>query len=167
MKGDSGTLTAEVRLNNEVVNRPIIWNCIPPTGANIDSEGNYTILGNPGTEMQFTASISQYEQVLGSVTCQVVESLPKIKKLVIDPVLASIPQGQSKTFSVNLYIDGIKQTDIVDYSIKGLASSYYDLKRNGNNFTVSALRASTIPLIFTFSIGDISETLEIKLKSAF
>lgn len=166
-KGDSGTLTAEVRLNNEVVNRSIIWSCIPSTGANIDSEGNYIILAEPGTEVEFKASISQYDQVTGVVTCQVVESLPEIKKLVIDPVLSSIPQGQSKTFSVNLYIDGIKQTDIVNYSVEGVSTSYYSLKRNGNDFTVSALRASTNPLVFNFSVGDIKETLEIKLKSAF
>ena len=154
-------------MNNEVVNRSIIWSCIPSTGANIDSEGNYIILAEPETEVEFKASISQYDQVTGVVTCQVVESLPEIKKLVIDPVLSSIPQGQSKTFSVNLYIDGIKQTDIVNYSVEGVSTSYYSLKRNGNDFTVSALKASTNPLVFNFSVGDIKETLEIKLKSAF
>lgn len=167
LKGDTGVLTAEVKLNGEIVKRPIIWSCNPVDAANIDENGTYIILADPGTEIQFYAGITQYKPDAAAVTCQVVESLPDEKSIVIDPVIESILQNRSQTFSVNLYINNIIQTDNIEYTVSGAPSANYVIKREGNIFTITNLRPSTVPLSIVFSVGDISKTIDIKLKSAF
>lgn len=167
LKGDTGVLTAEVKLNGEIIKRPIIWSCSPLDAAIITENGDYTILAEPGTEIQFYAAITQYEENPATVTCQVVESLPNEKSLVIDPVIESILQNRSQTFSVNLYMNNIIQSDVIQYSVSGAPISNYRIERNGNIFTITNLRPSTIPLNIVFSVGDISKTINIKLKSAF
>lgn len=167
LKGDTGKLTAEVKLNGVVVKRDIIWSCNPSSNAIINDLGEYTILSDAGTEVEFMASTGQYNQVQGTITCQVVDSLPQVKTLVIDPVLDSVPQGQSRTFSVNIFSDGIKQSTEINYATSGASPNNYIINRNGNEFTLTNLKMTTVPLLIMFSADNIIETLEVKLKSAF
>lgn len=165
--GSTGNLKAEVKLNGEVVNRPLFWRCKPRNAATIDNEGNYTILAETGTEIEFSVVMSKYKTVQATVMCQVVESLPSVRNLVIEPVIESIPQAQTRIFEVSVYIDNVKQDVNVDYVVSGPSTSNYRLVRENNIFTLTNIRMSTIPLRIIFSYENISEQIEIKLKSAF
>lgn len=174
IKGDTGTLTAEVKLNNEVVERPILWSCNPPIAATIDENGNYTILAEPGISVEFKAATSQYATVQDTITCSVVESLPDNKTLVVEGLSESVSQGQSLTFGVYIYNNGVKEdtiSSVITYQLLNpLPSSqcFTFTRLNFNEFKITNKQMSQTPLKIMFkSEGIPSVEISVKLKSAF
>ena len=165
IKGFQGHADATVTLNDEIVDRDIIWSCTED--ATIDQNGNYTLIGDVGNIARISAKIKGNDVLVSNIDIEIVESIADTYEILIDPLYTEARLKQPIIFDVNLYKNGVIQTDVVGYTISGLDNSYYAISRNANEFTLTALNFSNTPLTITFTANSITKSINIILKSLF
>lgn len=158
----SGKLTANVTLNGKDTDDIVTWSC--NEFATIDSNGNYTLIGNVGTKAIFTATFGSFSS---TINIEIVSSTTISKEIVIDPIIEELSQQESITMTAYLYENGVKQSDVVMAVGSGADSSCYQLVPNGNNFTLTNVRYSSTPLTLTFTSGVTTKSIVIKLTALF
>ena len=166
LNGDSGTLSATVTFNNQVVNMPIKWSTSDFNLISIDSQGNYQVLGESGSTSQITACISGNDAIRDSINITVRESVLEDKSLVISPNgTISLRLNQSIDVIYGVYDNGVEQLENVNYIVSGADNSYYSIIQGTNKITITNKKQSSIPMVITFTSGNLSESLTINLKA--
>lgn len=155
VKGGTVQLFPNVTLNGETVEREVVYE-ICECGCDhsyctVDENGLVTITGEAGEQAQLIVSLKGNPQVNQLVVIDIVESVSDNNELIVSPIYNKCRVKSSITFSVDLYTNGIKQDNVIGYTATGVPSNYYTLVRNGNTFTLSALKISTAPLVLTFN----------------
>lgn len=155
VKGGTVQLFPNVTLNGETVEREVVYE-ICECGCDhsyctVDENGLVTITGEAGEQAQLIVSLKGNPQVNQLVVIDIVESVSDNNELIVSPIYNKCRVKSSITFSVDLYTNGIKQDNVINYTATGVPSNYYTLVRNGNAFTLSALKVSTTPLMLTFN----------------
>jgi hypothetical protein len=88
--------------------------------------------------------------------------------IIIEPMFEFVRQHYTTNFEANLYIDDVKQDDVITVSASGAPDWTYNLQSLGNNqFSLMCKQMAQIPLELTFTNGDISESIFVDLKSMF
>ena len=165
MNGFKGQLSATVRLNGKVVDRTIVWE--GNDFITIDSEGNYTLSEMRGKTATIKAYIKGNPNLYDTVNIQIVSAIENNYNIVVYPEIKEVRSKIPVTFEVSLYNNGVKQDDIVEFKTDNSNVGNYTLTREDNVFTLSTLVPSTTPLGITFSVGDVSKTLDVLLKPFF
>lgn len=155
VKGGTVQLFPNVTLNGKTVEREVVYE-ICECGCDhsyctVDANGLVTITGEAGEQAQLIVSLKGNPQVNQLVVIDIVESISDNNELIVSPIYNKCRVKSSITFSVDLYTNGIKQDNVIGYTATGVPSNYYTLVRNGNTFTLSALKVSTAPLVLTFN----------------
>lgn len=155
VKGGTVQLFPNVTLNGKTVEREVVYE-ICECGCDhsyctVDENGLVTITGEVGKQAQLIVSLKGNPQVNQLVVIDIVESVSDNNELIVSPIYNKCRVKSSITFSVDLYTNGIKQDNVIGYTATGVPSNYYALVRNGNTFTLSALKVSTAPLVLTFN----------------
>ncbi len=167
IKGFKGKLSAIVTVNGEVTDKNIIWTSSNKNIIFVDEYGNYELLGNDGESANITASIEN-SNISDTITISIKSSIILKDDIVIEPIIESLGLHDSVEISANLYKNGIKQDDIVNCVASELPDDYYDLISEIDNvFILTNNKPSKIPLKLTFSCGEYSESINIKLESLF
>lgn len=167
VKGFKGQLSAIVTVNGEITDKNITWKSSDNNIISIDNNGNYELLGDNGESCVITASIEN-SNISDSITISIKENIVPKDDIVIEPIIESLGLHDSVEISANLYKNGVKQDDIVDCVASGLDDNYYELTSEIDNvFKLVNNRPAKIPLTLTFSCGDYSESINIKLESLF
>ncbi len=125
------------------------------------------MIGEVGSKAIICGSIKGNENLVAKVEIDIVEEINDIYELVITPEFNTLKVGKSKEFSVDLYKNGVKQDEIVDYNTSRLSSDYFKLTRDNNVFTLFALQISTTPLNIVFSAMNVEKTIEVTFTSLF
>lgn len=163
IQGFSGVLTPQVTFNGEIVPREVKWES--NDYGTIDNMGNYILTGEVGTTAIFTCLFGDLKQ---SININIVESVASNYEIVIEPIVKELRQNKSIKINADLYKDGIKQNDIVTVNSQGADDTSYSIVDNNNNeFTLTCLSVSKIPLVLTFTSGEISKSIEVNLKALF
>lgn len=165
ISGYEGKLNTEIKLNNEIVSRKVVW-----TGnkfVDVQQDGSYIITGVVGKVATITASIEGNKDVFDVINITIVEEAEDQKEIVIDPLYVQIRQDQTIEFTVDIYNNGVKLPDIVTCVPSGVPSNYYTLDSEDNKFKLTSHKVTKTPLNLTFSDGDIARTIQIELKSLF
>ena len=155
VKGGTVQLFPNVTLNGKTVEREVVYE-ICECGCDhsyctVDENGLVTITGEAGEQAQLIVSLKGNPQVNQLVVIDIVESVSDNNELIVSPIYNKCRVKSSITFNVDLYTNGIKQDNVIGYTATGVPSNYYTLVRNGNTFTLSALKVSTTPLVLTFN----------------
>ena len=155
VKGGTVQLFPNVTLNGKTVEREVVYE-ICECGCDhsyctVDENGLVTITGEAGEQAQLIVSLKGNPQVNQLVVIDIVESVSDNNELIVSPIYNKCRVKSSITFNVDLYTNGIKQDNVINYTATGVPSNYYTLVRNGNTFTLSALKVSTAPLVLTFN----------------
>ena len=155
VKGGTVQLFPNVTLNGKTVEREVVYE-ICECGCDhsyctVDENGLVTITGEVGKQAQLIVSLKGNPQVNQLVVIDIVESISDNNELIVSPIYNKCRVKSSITFNVDLYTNGIKQDNVIGYTATGVPSNYYTLVRNGNTFTLSALKVSTAPLVLTFN----------------
>ena len=155
VKGGTVQLFPNVTLNGKTVEREVVCE-ICECGCDhsyctVDENGLVTITGEAGEQAQLIVSLKGNPQVNQLVVIDIVESVSDNNELIVSPIYNKCRVKSSITFNVDLYTNGIKQDNVIGYTATGVPSNYYTLVRNGNTFTLSALKVSTTPLVLTFN----------------
>lgn len=155
VKGGTVQLFPNVTLNGKTVEREVVYE-ICECGCDhsyctVDENGLVTITGEAGEQAQLIVSLKGNPQVNQLVVIDIVESVSDNNELIVSPIYNKCRVKSSITFNVDLYTNGIKQDNVIGYTATGVPSNYYTLVRDGNTFTLSALKVSTAPLVLTFN----------------
>lgn len=165
VKGFVGKVIPTVTLNGEIVKRRVQYSS--NENVVVDSDGSFTLIGDIGSTAIIYGNIKGNESLSSQIEINIVEQIDDVYDLVITPEFNTLKVGKSMEFSVELYKNGEKQSDIVDYTTSRLSNDYFKLNRKDNVFTLSALRISTTPLNIVFSAMNVEKTMEVKFTSLF
>lgn len=172
IKGGKVQLFPTVTLNGKTVERKVAYEaciCCNCCNCTVDENGLVTITGDVGEKAQVMTYIEGNKQVNQIIEIEIVAVAPDFSELIVSPIYNECRVKDSITFNVDLYTNGVKQTNAIDYTPTGVPSEAYRIVRAGNTFTLHALQISTKPLMLTFSepITGASVTIPIKFKSLF
>src|SRR5574344_101604 len=165
IKGFSGTLTETVKYNDNITNIPIVWSSSDTSVVTINSSGVYNIVGDVGTTATITCSIDGNSNVKDTLTVKVISTTTDNKELVVTDV-NTLSQYDSVNISANVYNNGTIQSDVVTCVANWSNNVNYTLVNNNNNtWTLTNNRMSNVPLILTFTSGNLIKQLTITLAN--
>lgn len=165
IKGFSGTLTETVKYNDNITNIPVVWSSSDTSVVTINSSGVYNIIGDVGTTATITCSIDGNSNVKDTLTVKVISATTDNKELVVTDI-NTLSQYDSVNISANIYNNGTIQSDTVTCVANWSNNVNYTLVNNNNNtWTLTNNRMSNVPLILTFTIGNLIKQLTITLAN--
>ena len=161
----SGQLTANVTLNGNPTTVPLTWSSSNPLVATIDANGNYNIVGASGTSCTITCTVQGNTNVTDSINISVASVPVSNKVLTIMPsVVESIKVNTSKQIYYGVYINDVKQSDVVTITYTGATSDCYSVVNITDGIEIRCLKTSPTLLNVTFTSGSLTKTLQIKLS---
>ena len=165
IKGFSGTLTETVKYNDNITNIPVVWSSSDTSVVIINSSGVYNIIGDVGTTATITCSIDGNSNVKDTLTVKVISATTDNKELVVTDI-NTLSQYDSVNISANIYNNGTIQSDTVTCVANWSNNVNYTLVNNNNNtWTLTNNRMSNVPLILTFTSGNLIKQLTITLAN--
>jgi uncharacterized protein YjdB len=148
--GQSYQLSATSKLNNESVSRTFIWSTSDENVAVVSTTGLVSFLSNGNATIR--CSLSDNLDIYGECLVSVIPTPIADYQIVFTPNENFIYQGDTKTFTVKLYLNGVVQSDVMTFSVDSL---------NGvpsANYTFTSLSS------YTFSVKNIKMYLTENLK---
>ncbi len=139
--GYTTTLTATVELDNEIVDKNVVWTSSDVTKVTVTSGGVINLLG-AGSAI-ITCSMEDNSTILDTISITINAILPGIETIIISPDNKTIKQGQIQVYNVYAYIDGVIQAHVFTITGSGIPTpnTYYTLTTGNNTFTVKNLKA--------------------------
>ena len=165
VNGFVGKVTSIVKLNDEIVNREVVYSA--NKYATVGTDGTFTLSGNIGNTAVIVARVSGNEDLTAQVEINIVYKASDIYEISIEPEFNVLKVGRAKKFVATLYKNGEAQSDIITYSTEGLSTDYFDIVQNGNSFTLKALQISDIPLVINLESNGISKVISVIFTSVF
>lgn len=171
VKDASGSLTAQLTCNNEVVNNvKFKWESNNTDVVQIDKNGNYTIVGEVGD----TAKIKclYIDDIYAEVNVEIVDAVEDLIELRLTPndENIEISKNSYEIITAELFINNIKQDNAeIIYEVNYSDNNYYNIVDIENGIKVICNNATKQKLIITFINEEysISKTINIKLKGVW
>lgn len=154
VSGFTGTLTATVKdLDTVVDDIPVIWSSSDNTVVQIDSNGNYTIIGTTvGNKATITCALSVNKNIKDSIDIEIIASPVVNKVIVTNPNNIKILKERDKiNFICQVYSEGELLTDPVTCVGSGVPQSCYVLTPITNGYSLEIKKKYIAPLVLTFS----------------
>ena len=96
------------------------------------------------------------------------EPAEPLNGIVVEPAFDFVRQNYTMEFTANLYIDNVKQDDVVEAVASGAPYWGYEFTSIGDNtFRLLCKKMTQIPLQITFTCGDVTDSIMVDLKSIF
>ena len=118
--------------------------------------------------------ISPYDDFVNNIAynTNTEETIPEPAKplngIIINPMFNYVRQNYTMQFEANLYINNEKQLDEVVATPSGAPDWGYELTALGNNsFKLLCKKMTQVPLMITFTCGNVTESIIVDLKSIF
>ena len=167
--GDSDVLGIEVKRQNTIIDyTDVQWSSSDDTIVSVD---NGIITAHALGEAVITVTIAD-TNITSSVSINVVDTvIDDIYELIVSPDVDYVLQGTSTTFTVNLYKNGAKQSDIVTFAdlSKDIPANKYVITSDVDNaFTLTNNGMyMNAPVIIKCSTGEHELMLYIKLRGLY
>lgn len=163
ISGFSGSLSATIRLNGDVVDRDVAW--IANEYGEINSNGAYTLTGNNGDIAIFTCVFGDISRV---ISINIVSEIQDKYEIVVNPLIKELSQGEQCKLEVYLFKDGTQQEDEISYEVYGADSTQnYTFVQNEHQFILTNNMRSISPLNIRFTCKDVSKEITVLLKAMF
>ena len=168
-----GQLYTEITLNNETVNREVVWESSNNNIITIDNNGYYNVIGNVGDFAIITASLFSNQDNYDSITLTIVDVMDNQPVIVFNPIINAIREYDKLTTIVSVFADGslIVPTEInITFDNEDI-NSYLFVEQNNNIITFNCLRRKSLPVIAHFVVKtdnpvlELETDIEIKLTS--
>jgi uncharacterized protein YjdB len=164
--GYIGQLTATLKLNDNVVTQPLIWDSSDINIATIDNSGNLSLLANGSVSI--TCRMQNNPIVNDSITVTIT-TVPSVdKQVIITPQQLQILQGKQVDYTVYKYDNDVQMPDTFTITATGVPPEYYILNvLSGNSFRVINLKMYTDAVLHIKCISNIDSSesdLDVSLK---
>ena len=165
VKGFAGRVYPTVTLNNDTVERDVVYTA--NEYVTVKDDGSYVLTGDVGKRAIITAYLMGNPEIFATSEIEIVDNAPDISVIVISSEVNDVYEGQPETFEVNLYKNGIKQDDIVEYTTNNVDKSKYAISREKNKFTIKSFGYCSEKLNITFSVANLTKQMDVNLKPLF
>jgi hypothetical protein len=163
-----GILTATIIKNGEIVERQVEWESSDENVITIDENGNYKIVGETNKTALITATMVGNKECTDTIVVNVVDIQESHKEIVVEPNFTRLSLFRSATFSAFVFDNDTQLSDVVTCVCSGADPTCYTFIDNGNNnWTLKNNKQSQIPLILTFTSGDLITELEVTLGAMY
>lgn len=168
IKGYSTQLTANVLLNNNIVQRTVNWYSSNKNVVSVNEEGVIVLVGNVGEQATITAQLGENTEVISTVEVTIVENAVDSYEIRLTPFVEQVRQNQTIQFRADLYKNNVKQNIIIDLQASGANIEAYDIEILGDNtFNLKCNNISKIPLLLKFDAQVYQQNFMIRLVSMF
>jgi energy-coupling factor transporter ATP-binding protein EcfA2 len=154
--------------NGEIVERQVEWESSDENVITIDENGNYKIVGETNKTALITATMIGNKECTDTIVVNVVDIQESHKEIVVEPNFTRLSLFRSATFSAFVFDNDTQLSDVVTCVCSGADPTCYTFIDNGNNnWTLKNNKQSQIPLILTFTSGDLITELEVTLGAMY
>lgn len=152
ISGFKGKLDAVVTDNKgNVVDMPLKWVTSDLEVVEVDTQGNYYLVGKSGSMAKITCSMVYNEAIKDSVDINIVEDFLPDKKIVVSPLeVDTLQKGEPQEFSCAVYIEGEKQQDKVNCEVIGVSNKDYELTETIDGYKIELLKTISGTLTLRF-----------------
>lgn len=164
------TLSATVKLNNEIVTVPLTWTSSNPLICTVDNSGNIHLLaiGSCTITCAMTDNLLKFSNMVITVSAIV----PVVKTNVISPTQTDILQTAEVTYTVGSYTNGVLNADTFTVVASGVTvNTYYTLTiLSGNSFKIKNILKYTtnkLHVVCTNAVDSTSVSIDINLKGVY
>lgn len=165
LPNSSGQLTANITLNGTPTIVPLTWTSSNPLVATIDANGNYNVVGLSGTSCTINCTVQGNANVTDSINISVASVPVSNKVLTIMPsVVESIKVNTIRQIYYGVYINDVKQSDVVTVSYSGATSDCYSVVNVTDGIEIKCLKMTPTLLNIKFTSGVLTKTMSIKLS---
>ena len=165
LPNSSGQLTANITLNGTPTIVPLTWSSSNPLVATIDANGNYNVVGLSDTSCTITCTVQGNTNVSDSINISVASVPISDKVLTVMPsVIESIKVNTIRQIYYGVYINDVKQSDVVTVSYSGATSDCYSVVNVTDGIEIKCLKMTPTLLNITFTSGVLTKTMSIKLS---
>jgi len=172
ISGSSGQqvqLEAIVKLNGEVVTRPLFWKSSNSQVASVNTDGLVTFA--TAGDATITCSIANNDTVADTCIATAVLSPVDNYQVISSPTVNYVFEGSTQTWTVYLYLNGVQQVDEFSFDLNANtvpSSKYIYTAINGNSFSIRNYGMFlTDTLEITATSGSYSKVINVALKGAF
>lgn len=162
-------LTSKVQFNGQDVTRNVVWSSDNEDIAKVDSNGLLTLIDVGGAEIM--CGLKDNPAIFDTIIISVSRDPVLDYEIIITPNQNYILKGDSQTFSVYLWLNGVQQSDTFTFSLNPntVPSANYTFNGgSGNSFDLYNKKMFlTDVLSVTCTSGTQSKTIDITLKGAF
>lgn len=92
---------------------------------------------------------------------------PSESRIEITPEITEILQGRTVVLNGSVLVDGVVVEQLITCVPSGSPESNYTFLQDNNTFTITNLKPSSTNLVLTFTSGELTKTMEIKLRAKF
>lgn len=167
--GYNGQLTATVKLNDDVVTVPLLWESDDISIATIDNNGNFTLL-SVGTVV-FTCKMQDNINIRDTLNVVVSNTPVVTEQIIITPNQSQILQTKFVDYNVYKYNNDIVMPDTFTITVSGVPSDHYILDViDGNNFRVINVKMYVDNALHVKCVSNIDASeayIDISLKGAW
>ena len=165
INGSTGTLTATVILNGSEVDGNVVWSSSDTSVVMINSNGQYQVVGDCGTNTTITATLKGNPSVISSIIIQVVDEQAIQPLVTINPLFTKIRQYESMVFTVEaMYGSNLVTPDTVQVSLvqgsQVLSNQYLTITQSGSQYTITANSIATEPQILYITVQNTSPSFQ-------
>lgn len=161
-------LTATITQDGNAVTKPVTWTSSDETIVSVDNTGTIKLLGGGGTSAIITAQLGENKNVTATIEVAIVSVLENQYTIKLTPQFKQVKQNQTIPFTASLYINNVKQDNVITITGSGADIDTYDLRDLGNNqFSLKCLKVSKLPLILNLTSDVYSTSIGIKLTAMF
>lgn len=164
-KGFSGNVYPTVTLNGDTVERDITYTS--NEYVTINNDGSYVLTGDTGNRAVITVCLTGNPEIAATTEIKIVDNAADTSTIIISSDINDVYEGLPETFEVNLYKNGIKQDDIVEYTTNNVDKSKYSISREQNKFTIKSYGYCSAKLNITFSVANLTKQMSVNLKPLF
>lgn len=168
--GQTYQLSNVVTLNGDVVVRPVEWSTSDSDIVSVNSSGLVSFISEGSAKIR--CSLSDNLAVYGECDVDVISTPITDYQVVVIPSNNIVYQGDTKTFTCRLYLNGVVQADTFTFTVDGSnvvpSTNYTFTSLTANTFSVKNLKMYlTSNLKINCTSGIHSKQIEISLKGAF
>lgn len=153
LESSQGNIQAFVLLNNELVERELIWESKNENVIIIDNNGNYIVKGFNGEETDIQVSLKGNKDIYKIVHIIITDTITP--SLIIDPIFNIIKQYEEITFTVKVEYGGTiySEFDSINVSLSSTSNDYCSLVDNfDGSYTLIGEKISSKSLSLNISV---------------
>lgn len=147
--GSTGMFSATIRLNDNEVERPVVWQSETPDIISVNVDGSYTVLGNDGDIGSVSCSLGGNSEIFDTIQIEIVSNLNDVTFVVL-PDIVQIKQYNTIDFEVMVLYNG--QPQVVDEIQMRCSNNNAILNQIDNtHFKLYGAKIGSFDLIYAFN----------------
>lgn len=157
LESSQGNIQAFVLLNNELVERNLLWESKNENVIMIEQNGDYIVTGSNGEETDIQVSLDGNNNVYKVIHITITNTA--MPSLIIDPIFNTIKQYEEITFTVKVEYGGVvySEFDSINVSLSSTSNGYCSLINNfDGSYTLIGEKISSQSLSLNISVSNSS-----------